>query len=168
MARRLIALLAAVALGVTACAEPAPPTLEAGSLEAALPASIWPEDPSLVTGVSCPDLDPALIAQSTTCTATLDRDEVTVEVEIDELGGATAAVREPLFVVADAADALVGRLRSDLGIQAIDASCVGVVVVAAADRVLECEATDGSRVIEFELVTGVSGGSGLWTLRVVN
>ncbi len=167
MARRLIAVVA-VALTVGACAEPAPPTLATGSLEGALPASIWADDPSLVTDVECPDVDPVLIAQSTTCTATLDQAAVTVDVIIDELGAATATIREPLFVVADAADALVERLRSDLGIDAIQAGCVEVVVIAAVDRVLDCEATDGDRAIEFELVLGVSSGSGYWTLRVVD
>jgi hypothetical protein len=167
VARRLIAVVA-VALTVGSCAEPAPPTLAAGSLEAALPESIWADAPSLVTDVACPDLDPALIAQPTTCTATLDQEAVTVDVVIDELGAATATIREPLFVVADAADALVERLRADLGIDAIEAGCADTVVIAAADRVLACEASDGNRSIEFELVLGVSSGSGSWTLRVVD
>jgi hypothetical protein len=168
VARRLIAVLAGSMLAASACAEPAPPTLATGSLEAALPASVWPDDPSVVTDIDCPDVDPALIAQSTTCTASLDGEAITVDVSIDELGSASAVVREPLFVVAEAADALVGRLRADLGIEAIDAACAGVVVIAAVDRAIACEASDGSRVIEFELVLGVSNGSGSWTLRVVN
>lgn len=160
MARCLIAVL----LLATACAEAGPPTLEAGILEASLPASIWPDDPDLVTELLCPDIDVDLIAQSITCTATLDVDAVTVAVEIDEEGAATAAIEEPLFVVASAADALVSRLREDLSVNAIEASCEGTVIVAEAGRSLGCIAISGGRSIAFDLV--LDGEEGVWTLKL--
>ena len=165
MARDLITLgLGLVALA--GCAEAAPPTLADGSLEAALPAAIWPVDPGVVTAVACPDLDADLIVQTTICTAVLDRDEVTVDVAIDELGAATASIREPLFVLADAADVLVGQLRADLSIQEIEATCDGAVIVAEPGRTLDCEATHDDRVIPFALVLGDENGD--WTLRLAD
>jgi hypothetical protein len=151
VARRLIFL----ALLVGACAEPAPPTLAVGSVEAALPGSIWPDDPSLVTDLDCPGLATEVIAQTILCTATLDSDPVTVDVGIDELGAATAQVREPLFVVADAVEELVDRLRNDVSIEALEAFCARTVVIPKEGRVLDCEATDGVRVIAFRLMFGV-------------
>lgn len=164
MARRLIALTGVVGLVVAGCAEPAPPTLADGSVAAALPGSLWPDDPSIVTGVACPDLDPELIAQTTTCTAVLDADAVTVDVVIDEAGEATANVREPLFVVGDAADQLTTRLEADLSIDAIDAACHAVVIVAEPGRSVVCDATHDGRPIEFEIVLDRAGDG--WTLRV--
>lgn len=160
MARCLIAL----ALVVAACAEPAPPTLADGSVEAALPASIWPDDPALVGEVECPAVDVEVIAQTTVCTAMLDTDPVTVDVVIDETGAATANVREPLFVVAEARDALRDRLRRDLGIDAIAVACERSVVVASDGREIRCDATSGGRMISFDLTLG--GAEGEWTLVV--
>ncbi|MEZ5245126.1 MAG: hypothetical protein R2707_08530 [Acidimicrobiales bacterium] len=164
MAGRLIAVLAASLLVASACAEPAPPTLEVGSLEAALPASAWPDDPSIVTDVACPELDTSLIAQTTVCTAVLDADTVTVDVVIDEFGAATAGVREPLFVVAEAADRLVERLRDDLSIEAISAQCAAVVIIAEPGRSFACAATSGDRTIDFDVVLGREAGA--WELRL--
>lgn len=128
MARRLIVLL----LLVTACAEAAPPTLASSSVEAALPASIWPDEPSLVSVVACPRLDTEIIAQATTCTATLDTNRVTVDVEVDDAGAASATVREPLFVVSEASEQLARRLADDLDIEQPTVACRQQVVVAAA------------------------------------
>ena len=166
MARRLITVLTLAAIGVTACAEPGPPTLADGSLESALPESIWPDDPSLVSGVDCADLDTEVIAQSTMCTATLDSEAVTVDVEIDETGAAVATVNEPLFVVADAADELASRLREDLSIDEIDVKCDQAVVLAATGRTLACEATNDGRPIGFELV--LTGEADEWTIRLAD
>jgi len=159
-----LTLLLATALLAAACAEAAPPTLGAGTLEASLPAAVWPADPALVSEVDCPDLDLEVIAQSTLCTAVLDTDAVTIDVAVDELGRATAEVREPLFVVASAADALVSRLERDLSIDAIDADCEGTVIVAEPARVLSCQATSSGRTISFELVLG--GEDGTWMLTL--
>lgn len=162
MARGLIALVALVL--VAGCAEPAPPTLAGGSIEAALPASIWPADPSIVAAVACPDLDTELIAQSTTCTAVLDAEEITVDVVVDDLGAATATVRETLFVVAEAADQLAARLRDDLSIEAIQAECTVVVVIVEPGRSFDCAATSGDRAIDFTVVLGREVDE--WTLRL--
>jgi hypothetical protein len=164
VARGLISLVAFFVVVLAGCAEPAPPTLAEGSIEAALPASIWPADPSIVTDVACPDADTELIAQSTTCSAVLDAEEITVDVVIDELGAAIAAVREPLFVVAEAADQLVARLRDDLSIEAIQAECAVIVVVAEPERSFDCAATSGDRTIDFEVVLGRFVDE--WTLRL--
>ena len=164
MARRLIALAGVAGLLGVGCAEPAPPTLADGSVVAALPAALWPDDPSIVADVACPDLDPELIAQSTTCTAVLDADAVTVDVVIDEAGAATASVREPLFVPADAAEQLTTRLETDLSIDAVDTVCRAVVIVAEPGRSVVCDATHDGRPIEFEIVLDRAGDG--WTLRV--
>jgi hypothetical protein len=157
VARSLTALALAFVLLAGACAEPGPPTLATGSLEGSLSASIWPDDPGLVSDVDCPALDVELIAQTTTCTALLDADPVTVDVQIDELGAATATVREPLFRLADAETELATRLRDDLSLEAIEATCEGTVLVAEPGRAISCEATDGGRPIP------MIGGDGLRT-----
>lgn len=147
MARCLIAL----ALVVAACAEPAPPTLADGSVEAALPASIWPDDPALVGEVECPAVDVEVIAQTTVCTAMLDTDPVTVDVDIDVEGAASASVRETLFVVSDAADQLADRLAADLGIEPPTVDCGRQVVVPSTGLELSCGASRGADTIDFTL-----------------
>ena len=153
MARRLIVpLLLFAALIGAACAEPAPPTLAAGSLEAALPAAIWSDDPALVSAVECPELAAELIAQSTVCTAVLDSDEITVDVAIDIVGEATAVVREPLYEISAAVDQLRTRLELDLGFPPDSVECDRDVVVVDAGIEVECEASRENDVIEFTLV----------------
>ena len=166
MARCLIALAGVAALVGAGCAEPGPPTLADGSVVAALPAALWPDDPSIVTDVACPDLEPEPIAQTTTCTAVLDADGVTIDVVIDEVGAATASVREPLFVVRDVADQLTARLQADLSIDAIDTECRSVVIVAAPGRSVVCAATHDGRPIEFEIL--LDDGGDEWTLRLAD
>lgn len=155
-----------VALLAAACAEPAPPSLAAGSLESALPAAIWPADPSVVSAVACPGLDTDLVAQTTVCTAVLGADSITVDVDVDELGAADAVIREELFVVADAADGLAARLRADLGVDPLEVSCADAVVLAEPGRSLSCEASSGERSISFTLVLGHRAGD--WTLEPVD
>lgn len=162
MARCLIAVL----LFAAACAEAAPPTLETGSLESSLPGAIWPDDPALVTEVDCPDLDVALIAQSTVCTGVLDTEVVTVDVAIDEFGAATAQIREPLFVVVEAADALVAQLKNDLSIDAVRATCEGTVILAEPGRSLDCQAISSARSIAFRLT--LTDDTGTWTLALTD
>lgn len=169
MARRLTRALPAVVVValLVACAEPAPPTLAVGSLEAAVPGAVWPDDPSLVVDVDCPGLDPDLIAQTTTCTATIGAAEVTLDVVLDDDGAAAVEVRETLFVAAQAADELAERLRSDLGIAAVEASCRPVVVLAEPGTTLDCTATQDGRPIDFvlELDTAAATDPSAWVLR---
>jgi hypothetical protein len=160
VARCLIALL----LVVSACAEEAPPTLEAGSLVSALPDSIWPENATLVTEVACPDLDIELIAQAATCTAALDGDVITVDVRIDDVGAAETAVREDVFVVADAGAELGRRLAEDLDIAPPDVTCDRTVLVVRPDAEVSCEATHDGRPIAFTL--RLLDGAGSFSLEL--
>lgn len=152
---------------LAACAEPAPPTLADGSLEAAVPGAVWPDDPSLVSGVDCPALDPALVAQSTTCTAMVGAAGVTLDVVIDDLGAAVIEVRESLYAADDAADGLAERLRTDLGISAVQASCRPAVVLAEPGTTLDCTATHDGRPIEvvLELDAADPTDPSAWILR---
>jgi hypothetical protein len=152
---------------VSACAEAAPPTLSAGSVESALPVAVWPEAPDLVAAVTCPDLDIAVIAQTTNCTATLDGEAVTLEVAVDNEGAATAAVAEPLFVVSSAAEEISGRLVADLALDAAPVvECDRTVVVARPGASFGCEASrDADETFEFSIQ--LIDASGSWTLTFV-
>ncbi|MEQ8840408.1 MAG: hypothetical protein RIB98_05475 [Acidimicrobiales bacterium] len=166
MARRLIAVVFAV-VTFASCAEPAPPTLEAGSLEASLPAAVWPDDPALVTDVDCPGLDVEVVAQAVACTAMLDGASVTVDVAVDEAiegqAATTATVRETLFVVAEAADQLAARLATDLGIEPPTVACDRAVVIAEAGTELACVARRDADPIDF--VVRLLDDTGGWTLN---
>jgi hypothetical protein len=159
----------AVALLVllSACAEPAPPTLSTGSVERAIPVAVWPEDPDLVEAVTCPDLDIALIAQTTSCTATLDGEAVTLEVAVDNEGAAAAAVAEPLFLVSSAAEEISGRLVADLALDAAPVvECARTVVVARPGASFGCRASraaDDTLEFAIQLIYATGG----WTLTFV-
>jgi hypothetical protein len=165
VAGRLIVVLA-LALVAAGCAEPAPPTLATGTVAEALPLAVWPTDPSLVTDVECPDLDPTLIAQSGVCGARIAGDPVTIEVVIDDEAGTTATVREPLFDVAAAGVQLAARIRSDLSLDAdvsLSVQCAPGVVVARAGAVVSCIAERSGDPIGFEL--DLLDETGAWSLR---
>lgn len=161
MARRLI-LLAVVALA--GCAEADAPTLATGSVEAALPPLIWPADPSRVTEVACPGVDAEVIAQAVICTADLDGDQVTIDAAVDEEGGVTASVVEPLFSLGDAGDQLAARLAADLGLAAPAVDCERAVVVARAGTEVACTATQAGLPIAFTF--RLLDADGRWTVEV--
>jgi hypothetical protein len=160
-------LIVALVVLVSACAEAGPPTLSAGSLESAIPVAVWPEDPDLVAAVTCPDLDLALIAQTTNCTATLDGDAVILEVAVDAEGAATASVAEALFVVSAVVEEISGRLVVDLALDTAPVvQCDRSVVVARPGVSLGCEA---SRAADdtFEFAIQLIDARGAWTLTFV-
>lgn len=149
------ALVATVTLG---CAEPAPPSLDGDALVESLPASVVPDDPGLVTAVSCPDPIPEVVAQRLECTADLGGHPITVDVDVDVEGRATVAVREPLFDLDLAADEVAGRLEGDLG-RRPDVVCPGTVVVLVVGDRIACTATLEDRAIELEIeLTDEAGG----------
>lgn len=165
MARRLIPLfLLMVAPMVAACAEPDPPRLAEGSVEAALPELVWPERPGLVTAVTCPELDAEAIAQSTVCRATLDGASVTVAVEIDEVGVVSAEVAEPLFDFGAVEEQLAARLAADLGIDAPVVSCDRAVAISRAGTETTCVADRDGDTITF--LVRLVGADGAFTVEI--
>ncbi len=168
MAGRLIPLLTAMALVAVGCAEPAPPTLATETVAAALPSAVWPADPSLVTEVECPDLDPVRIAQTGRCRARIAGDRVTIDVVIDDQARTTATVREPLFDAGAAGTQLAERLRSDLSIDAgvpLTVRCEPAVVVARPGALVTCVGDRSGDLIDFEIE--VLDDTGAWSLRDV-
>lgn len=154
MARRLTATTLAVAVALGACAEADPPFLETSSVLDALPASVWPADPSLVDDVACPDLVAEPIAQASSCTATLDDDPITVAIVIDDDGVVGASVDDPLFDVAAAAQEMGDRLATDLGIARsdVDVACDRAVRVAVPGAATDCVADRSGDPLEFRMV----------------
>lgn len=163
MARRL-SLTLLLAVMAAACAADPDPTLDTASVVEALPAVVWPDDPSLVTEVSCRDLDPEVIAQSVRCTAQLDAEPITVDVDVTEDGGVDGRVVEPLFAVADAADQLAARLADDLGIEPPEIACGRDVVIARAGTEFGCTATRAGDPIDF--VLRLLDSEGGWTVEI--
>ena len=94
--------------------------------------------------------------------ATRDGDAITVDVEIDAEGVASASVREPLFVVSDAAGELADRLVADLGIEPPTVECGRQVVVPTAGLEFTCTATRDADPIEFTL--RLVDGEGGWEI----
>lgn len=160
MARCLIALVVLLA----ACAEAAPPTLDVDSVHDVVPALVWPDDPELVTDVSCPDLLAEIIAQSVACTATLAGEPVIADVVVDEVGFVAASVRQQLFRLADAADQLADRLAADLGIAAPTVTCDRAVVLARTGAEVGCIATHDGSPIDFTV--RLLDGDGNWTVDI--
>jgi hypothetical protein len=167
VARRLTGLFVMVGFVVAACAEPAPPTLATDTVTTGIAAAVWPADPLVITDVACPDLDERLIAQTSRCTAQLHGEALTIDVVVDQLGQTSAALREPLFDIAAASDAIRDRLMADLGLSAdsVSVRCDRTVVVALAGVVVGCVAERGADPIEFEL--RVLDDTGQWTLVYV-
>ncbi|MEM7140102.1 MAG: DUF4333 domain-containing protein [Actinomycetota bacterium] len=162
MARRLI--VAALVLVVAGCAESAPEVLEVGSVEDALPAVVWPDDPSLVSQVRCPAPAASGVAQDLRCTAVLGADPISVDAVVDEDGRVEAVVAEPLFVVADAAAQLAVRLAADLGVEVPSVDCDRAVVVARAGTEIACVATRGDDPIGFTV--RLLDADGAWTVEI--
>ena len=162
MARRLT--LVAACLALSACAEAAPQTLDLETVTAAIPAAVWAEDPSIITGVSCPDLVELPIAQSSVCGALLGEDALTIDIVVDEQGGATTRVREPLFDVEVAAGRIRERLIVDLGPSAESAriECEVRVMVARVGATVSCVADRGSDLLGFEI--RLEDDAGGWSL----
>ncbi|MEZ5165121.1 MAG: hypothetical protein R2695_01035 [Acidimicrobiales bacterium] len=152
---------AAVALaGLVSCAHPADPTLDGASVTAGLPAAIWPADPGAVTGVECPDLDPEVVAQTTTCHVRIGADRVAVDVAVDTTGSVTVDVGVALFDVAAAGRAVATRWRDDAGVDDMPSvDCERAVVVARAGVSVPCRATRDGLAVDFavRLVDGRGG-----------
>ena len=159
MACRLIAIFAALTVVGAGCA--ADPALEPSSIAAGIATAIVPADPSVVTDVMCPEPEPQMIAQSLTCTASLNNRSITVDVVIDEEGGATSVVRERLLDLADVEVALGERLIEDLETVPVGVECAGELVVDAVGVTFDCVATHDDRPLTF--VIEIVDDKGTWT-----
>ncbi|MDG2027279.1 MAG: hypothetical protein P8J50_09225 [Acidimicrobiales bacterium] len=161
MARRLILV---VLLLAAACAEDVPPSMSQETVEAVLPGLIWPADSGLVLLPTCPAVPDSPVAREMVCTANLDGDHVSVEIEVDDTGAVTGQVVEPLFDLSVAAGQLSDRLAVDLGIEAPLVSCDRAVVVARAGREVACIATREESPILFTFrLLDAEGG---WTVEI--
>lgn len=150
MARSLIGGVLVAAAVVAGCAEPGPPTLVTESVVDAIPESVWPADPALVADVACPTLLEEPVAQTTTCTATLDGAPVTIALVVSEIGAVAPTVIEPLFDVDTAAMEMASRLGDDLGVE-VEVECARRVVIARAGEVVGCTARRGTDPIDFRI-----------------
>ncbi|RMH78285.1 MAG: DUF4333 domain-containing protein [Actinomyces sp.] len=125
------------------CASAAP-LVDVDALEEAVPAALVPDDPSAVTGVSCPG---GIVAAGdrVRCVATVAGVEVAVTVTVDGEdpgAGVTVSVAERLVDVADTAAAVAERLSEDLG-EPQDVECEAPAVrVARAGETISCTVTD--------------------------
>ena len=165
MARGLIAmgLVAAGAALATACG--ADPTLDAASVEEGLDRVLFPDDPSIVAALDCPEPDIEVVAQSLVCTATLHGEPITVDAVIAEDGAAEATIRERLLDLAAVEQDLAARVEADIGVE-VGVRCPASFVVDRAGIGFECTVTRDGEALSFrgEIVDDDSG----WTVELVD
>lgn len=162
MARCLI-LLVAVVVAVGACADD--PSLDHESLLEGLPSAVLPDAPEVVADVSCPEPVTPTVARSSVCTASVHGESITIDVEIDEDGIVTAAVRESFLDLAAVESALVERLEVDLavgGTPRVRVDCPGTVVVDRRGVQFDCTGESGG--VVRPLVVTIVDDDGGWTV----
>ena len=161
MARgRLIATILAVVLLAAACGRP-DSGFDIHSLESAIPASLVPDDPSVVTDVSCPA--PATSEATTVaCGASVAGVPIEVSAAISADGTVEIATDATLIDLDGVAAAAAQRLNNDLGTDT-KVACDGSVVVSIADTTFGCTATDGFGV-ERQLVVTILDDTGSWSV----
>lgn len=161
---RLIAAAVVVALTAAACGQP-DSGFDIRSLESSIPAGIVPDDPAIVTDVSCPEL---ATSEATTilCTASIAERPVEVTAAISTDGTVQVSSESVLLDLAGVAAEAGRRLSADLGVESV-VECPGSVVVSVAGDTFGCVATDPTGTTH-DLVVSVVDESGNWTIDLLN
>jgi hypothetical protein len=138
-ARLLAALIAAATVAACGGAD----EVDAGSLEAAIPAALLPEHPELVTEVSCPGPIDREAGVVTPCTARVGGTVVELSAtQLDDDGQVRVLLDRTLLDVDDLAARIGERLTADVGVPT-SVVCEGPAVrVLAVDDEIRCDATD--------------------------
>ncbi len=161
MARvRLTFSFLAVSLVAAACGRP-DPGFDNLSLRSAIPPALVPDDPSVVTNVTCPEVHTSE-AVTITCEAAIAGQPIKVTVSIDPDGTAGIESDSTLIDLAGVAAAAQERFTGDLGVDS-SVECPGSVVVSVADLTFGCTATDDTGVSR-DLVVTVVDDSGGWVI----
>ncbi len=159
---RAVALV--LALMASACGRP-DAGFDTRTLETAIPAAIVPDDPTVVTDVTCPDL-PTSVATTITCSALVSGRpiEITAVISID--GEVNVSTDSVLLDLAGVADEAARRLSSDLGVEST-VECPGRVVVSVAGDTFRCSATDPGGVTHDLLIT-IIDDRGTWSIDLAD
>jgi len=161
MARvRLTFSFLAVLLVAAACGRP-DPGFDNLSLRSAIPPGLVPDDPSVVTDVTCPELRTSE-AVTIICEAAIAGQPIEVTVSIESDGTASVKSQSTLIDLAGVAAEAQARFTDDLGVDSL-VECPGSVVVSVADLTFECTATDEAGVSR-NLVVTVVDDSGGWVI----
>ncbi len=135
------------------------------TLEAAIPEAIVPDDPSVVTDVSCPQL-PTSEPTTTMCTALVGGRAIEINANITADGLVEISTDAVLLDISGVASEAGHRLSDDLGIDS-SVSCPGSVRVVAVGDTITCEATDPAGSTHNVVIT-VTDPSGTWTMDLTN
>jgi len=161
---KAITLTLALTLVVAACGRP-DSGFDIESLRSAIPASLVPDDPGVVTDISCPE--PATSeATMVVCHASIGGDPIQVTAAIAADGTAEIATDATLIDLAGVAATAELRLNNDLGVETV-VECQGSVVVSVPDNTFRCTATDGFGV-ERNLVITILDAAGAWEIALAD
>ncbi len=171
---RVRPILSALALGLTlaisfslvlaACTRP-DSGFDVGTLEASIPVALVPDDPSVVTGVSCPQLATSA-ATTSACTALVAGEEIEIVATISAEGLVSVSTDAILLDVAGVASEASRRLSKDLGVES-EVSCPGSVRVIAAGDSFSCQATDPAGPTHDITIT-VLDSTGTWSMELAS